>query len=211
MCLDAADDLLYLAADLNLGAEKLFGLLDCLAGNDLANLELKLCKIIILDLSLRLDVDDRLFFLCFLSFRLCCLLCRAHSLYLFHHFLEVHSCEQDLRCVGYMLAGRIQTKLVHLRKGTLLCMELGQDLPGGIRHEGLQQGRADSDGLYQIVENGCQTVFLSLVLCQCPRHGLVDIFVTAAEDVENLGDGICHTKLIHLALCLLYGCQSDIL
>ena len=49
MCLDAADDLLYLASDLNLGAEKLFRLLDCLAGNDLANLELKLCKIIILN------------------------------------------------------------------------------------------------------------------------------------------------------------------
>lgn len=138
MCLDSADDLFYLAADLNLGAEKLLGLLHSLAGNDLANLELELCKVIVLDFSLRLDVDDRLFFLCFLSFRLCCLLCRAHSLYLFHHFLEVHSCEQDLRCVGYMLAGRIQTELIHLGKGTLLCMELCQYLLRGIRHEGLQ-------------------------------------------------------------------------
>ena len=211
MCLDAADDLLYLAAYLNLGAEKLFRLLDCLAGNDLANLELKLCKIIILNLSLRLDVDNRFLFLYLLSSRLCSLLCCAHSLYLFHYFLKIHSCKQDLRRIGYMLAGRIQTKLIHLGKGTLLRMELGQDLLGCIRHKGLQQGGTDGDGLYQIVENGCQTLFLSLVLGQCPRHGLVDIFVAAAEDVEDLGDGICHTKLIHLALYLLYGCQNDIL
>ena len=93
----------------------------------------------------------------------------------------------------------------------LLRVELCQNLLGCIRHEGLQQGCADGDGLYQVVEYRCQTVFLSLVLSQCPRHGLVDIFVAATEDVENLGDGICHTKLVHLALCLLYRCQNDIL
>ena len=37
-----------------------------------------------------------------------------------------------------MLAGRIQTELIHLGKDTLLCMELCQDLLRGIRHEGLQ-------------------------------------------------------------------------
>ena len=138
MCLDSADDLFYLAADLNLGAEKLLGLLHSLAGNDLANLELELCKVIVLDFSLRLDVDDRLLFLCFLCGRCCSLLSSAHCFYFFHHFFDIHSCEQNLRSVGYMLAGRIQTELIHLGKGTLLCMELCQDLLRGIRHEGLQ-------------------------------------------------------------------------
>ena len=55
--LDAADDLLHLASDLNLGAEKLLGLLNCLAGDDLANLELQFCKIIVGNLCFRLDVD----------------------------------------------------------------------------------------------------------------------------------------------------------
>ena len=77
MFLNTGNNLFYLAANLNLGAEKLFRLLDCLAGNDLANLELKLCKIIILNLSLRLDVDNRFLFLYFLSSRLCSLLCCA--------------------------------------------------------------------------------------------------------------------------------------
>ena len=110
-----------------------------------------------------------------------------------------------------MLAGRIQTKLIHLTQSTLLRMELCQDFPGCIRHKGLQEGGTNGNGLYQIIQHRSQTFFLSLVLGQCPRHSLIDIFVAAAEDVEDLGDGICHTKLIHLALYLLYGCQNDIL
>ena len=121
---------------------------------------------------------------------------------IFHVFLTRSALGRQIYCVG---GNPEAAKNVGLR------VELCQNLLGCIRHEGLQQGCADGDGLYQIVENGCQTLFLSLVLGQCPRHGLVDIFVAAAEDVEDLSDGICHTKLIHLALYLLYGCQNDIL
>ena len=42
-----------------------------------------------------------------------------------------------------------------------------------------------ADTLYQIVENGCQTVFLRLILCQCPRHGLINIFVAAFEQCRR--------------------------
>ena len=45
--LDAADDLAHFASDLNLGAEKLLGLRNSLAGEDHANLELQFCKIIV--------------------------------------------------------------------------------------------------------------------------------------------------------------------
>ncbi len=73
------------------------------------------------------------FFLCFLSSRLCCLLCGTHSLYLFHNFLEVHSCEQNLRCVGYMLAGRIQAELIHLERARFCawsCARIFLDVSG---------------------------------------------------------------------------------
>ena len=49
---DSADNLTYLASDLNLGAEKLLGLRNSLAGEDHANLELQFCKIIVGDLCL---------------------------------------------------------------------------------------------------------------------------------------------------------------
>ena len=55
--LDAADDLAHFASDLNLGAEKLLGLRNCLAGEDHANLELQFCKIIVGNLCFRLDID----------------------------------------------------------------------------------------------------------------------------------------------------------
>ena len=53
-------------------------------------------------------------------------------------------------------------------------------------------------------KNGRKTVFLCLVLCQRPWHGLIDIFVASAENVEDLSDGISHTKLIHLIIDLLH-------
>ena len=55
--LDAADDLAHFASDLNLGAEKLLGLRNSLAGEDHANLELQFCKIIVGNLCFRLDID----------------------------------------------------------------------------------------------------------------------------------------------------------
>ena len=52
MSLDAAYDLADLSSDLYLGAEKFFGLRHCFALNDLTDLELQFCKIIVGDLSL---------------------------------------------------------------------------------------------------------------------------------------------------------------
>ena len=50
MSLDTAYDLAGLGSDLYLGAEKLFGLRYCFALNDLTDLELQFCKIIVGDL-----------------------------------------------------------------------------------------------------------------------------------------------------------------
>ena len=52
MSLDTAYDLAGLGSDLYLGAEKFFGLRHCFTFNDLTDLELQFCKIILGDLSL---------------------------------------------------------------------------------------------------------------------------------------------------------------
>ena len=122
MGLDTADDLFYLASDLHLGAQQLLGFLYCLTGNDLAYLELQLCKIIVSDLRFCLDVNDcllRFFFLLFLwSFRC------THCLNLFHNLIDIHTRKKDLRLVGYLAAIWIQTELIHCGQLSLLCLKL---------------------------------------------------------------------------------------
>ena len=68
----------------------------------------------------------------------------------------------------------------------------------------MQQTCTDCNGLRQIVENLCQAVMFCLILCQHPRLRLINIFVTAAEQCNYLGNGIGYTKLLHLLtnLCL---------
>ena len=84
--LDSRYDLANLASDLNLRAKKFLGFLHCLTGNNLTNLELKLCKIIKCDLRLRLNIYNLL--LCFLP---SALLSVDEARLLFHNFFDVHT------------------------------------------------------------------------------------------------------------------------
>ena len=116
--LDAADDLAHFASDLNLGAEKLLGLRNSLAGEDHANLELQFCKIIVGNLCFRLDIDALGFLVLFLL-RLC--LCSNRLLLLFldnfdflHHIVEFQAGKENLRLLSHLISGRITAKFIHL-------------------------------------------------------------------------------------------------
>ena len=116
--LDAADDLAHFASDLNLGAEKLLGLRNSLAGEDHANLELQFCKIIVGNLCFRLDIDALGFLVLFLL-RLC--LCSNCLLLLFldnfdflHHIVEFQAGKENLRLLSHLITGRITAKFIHL-------------------------------------------------------------------------------------------------
>ena len=63
MGFDSGYDLTNLTSDLYLRAKKLFGFFYCLTGNDLANLELQLLKILKCDLCFWLKINSGLLFL----------------------------------------------------------------------------------------------------------------------------------------------------
>ena len=116
--LDAADDLAHFASDLNLGAEKLLGLRNSLAGEDHANLELQFCKIIVGNLCFRLDIDTLGFLVHFLL-RLCLFSNCLHLLFLdnfdfLHHIVEFQAGKENLRLLSYLISGRITAKFIHL-------------------------------------------------------------------------------------------------
>ena len=83
-----------------LGAKKLLGFLHRLTGNNLTNLELKLCEIIKCDLRLRLNIYNLLLWLFFLR-----LFFRWMKLvYFFHNFFDVHTGKKDLRFICYLVS-----------------------------------------------------------------------------------------------------------
>ena len=96
-------------------------------------------------------------------------------------FIDVQSLEENFRFLYYMSVA-----------------ELSQDLLRSFRHEGFEKACACGNALDQIPEYGFQTVFLRFIFCQCPRHGFVNVFVAAFEEIEDLRHGICHTQFIHL-------------
>ena len=213
MRLDAGHNLPHLAADAYLGAEQLLGFLHCLAGNDLAHLELELREILKGDLGLCLDVDDSRSAVSILARRVSVsILFPASCSGSFRLFFRLHLCQnlvyieagkENLRLIRHLRTGLVQAEHVHDLKGALLRAQLGQDLRGGLRHEGLQQAGADADGLHQVVEHRRQAALLALILRQGPGHGLVNVFVAALEQIENLCNRVRHTQLVHLIGSLL--------
>ena len=210
MSLDTGHDLFYLASDLHLGAEKLFGFLDCLAGDDLTYLELHFLEVLEGDLLFFRDVDHRLFLFGFLGLAGCGFGCGLLGLYLFQNLFDVLTCEKDLRLVCHLVSGLIETESMHIGKLSLLGVQLSEDLLGSLRHEGAEKAAADRDALYQVVENCCQTILFLRILGQSPGHGLVDVFVAAFEENEDLTDSICHTKVIHLCVYFVHGGENNL-
>ena len=103
--------------------------------------------------------------------------------YFLHYFIDVQSCEKDFWFLCYF-------SITKLSKNLLRCFW----------HEGFQKFCSCFDALDQVVENGLQTIFLCLIFCKCPRHCLVDVFVAAFEQYEDLCDCICNTQFIHLRI-----------
>ena len=107
--------------------------------------------------------------------------------YSFHDFFQVESLEQDFQFFYHMSA-------------TKLC----QDLFSCFRHERFKQFCTFGNALDQIPQNCFQTILLVFFFCQCPRHGLIDIFVAAFEQIEDFCDCICHTQLFHFCFYCLW-------
>ena len=122
MSLDAADDLTGSGSDLYLRAEQFLGLGNSLALDNLAYLELQLCKIIIGNFCLRLQIDPVLsFFILIGSFVLFGCLCGLKCLRLFKHLFYIHTGKEDLRLVRHLMAGWIQAKGIKLIQAAFLC------------------------------------------------------------------------------------------
>ena len=223
MGLDSGYNLLHLAADAHLGAQKLLGLLYRLAGNDLSYLELKLLEVFKSNLCFRFNINNSLSVVCSIASgsgsAFCisrsprctsCCLGRFFLLYLCQNLIHIQTGKQDLRLICYLCAGLIQPKHIHDFQRTLLCAQLSQNFLSSLRHERLQQAGSDADALYQVIKHGCQPVFLALILCQSPGHGLIDIFIAPFEQCENLCNRVCHAQLVHLLRSLLSSCHGSL-
>ena len=90
-----------------------------------------------------------------------------------------------------------------------LCAQHVHGLLRCLRHKGSQQGYTHGDALHQVVKHCGKALFLCLIAAQDPGLGLIDIFVEAFENSEDLGQGIRCTELIHLLLHLAVGCSDN--
>ena len=66
------------------------------------------------------------------------------------------------------------------------CADLLPDLRHGLRHECANRNGDDADGLQQVVQDGCKTGAVCLVLRQNPRCSLVDVLVGTGNYLEDL-------------------------
>ena len=124
-----------------------------------------------------------------------------HGVQLRQRLLGVHAGEQVL-ALGHLHLGGQSAPGVGLLPGVILggSADLHKDLVAALRHHGGQQGGADADGLQQVIEDGGQTGALALVLAQHPGRGLVDILVSAVDDLEHLVQTVLELQLLHLGL-----------
>ena len=201
---DSGNDLFYFFPDFYLGAEKLFGLRNRFAFDDFANRELHLFEIFKGDLRLFRQLHHVLFFF-FLSLLRQRLTRLKHRCCLFQNFLYIQSCEQDFRLLCNFAAGYIATESRAFFEAAQGSIELGCDLFRSARHIRLQQGRTDYNALCQVIQYGSKTICFCRVFCQHPRLCLVDIFVAALEQRENIGDRICDSPAFHLCRNLIVG------
>ena len=125
----------------------------------------------------------------------------------FHKFFFINSRKQNLRLFNYFGIVWIFSCFQSL-KFALCRIDLSKDLLAGFRHKGIQKSRSDTDTIHQIVQDGSQTRFLFFLFGKCPRHRLVDIFITAFKQGKDFRNGICHTKFVHF-FCHFARCRID--
>ena len=93
------------------------------------------------------------------------------------------------------------------------CADLLPDLRHGLRHECAQRNGDDADGLQQVVQDGCQTGAVCLVLRQNPRCSLVDVLVGTGNYLEDLRQHTVQLGLIQQSLQLFFqsgGCGNQL-
>ncbi len=215
---DAGEDLDDLVrADFHFRAEKLFGLLYFLAGKDLTHAELAFGEIIVgadglvLDRSFLMIVAAGAGLFCGLRR---CRLCICRSFFFSFRFqggelpgfdlvdlrldvLELHAGEEDLRILRDLRAGDIVPALAEVFPGDGRGVDLAEDLLRGLGHEGGEQGRAGENSVHEVVEDGRKAGRSGRILRELPGLGLVDIFVAALEEPEDLGDRVRDAKLVY--------------
>ncbi len=126
-----------------------------------------------------------------------CLLSCRYLFLLLLHFLHIQPGKKDLRPVGDSVPLRIEsecTQSIEIPQG---CIHLVGNLLRRFRHKGLQKGSADDYAFHQVIEHRGQPVRLVRILCQQPGLCLVDIFIAAPEQAEDLRQCVRCPKLLH--------------
>ena len=111
--------------------------------------------------------------------------------------------------------GRVEREDAELVRVLIFCKvhgaDLLKDLGHGGRHEGREQGGCDADALEQVIEDGRKARLLRFILAEYPRGGLVDIFVRAGNELEDLFKREVQAGVLHMVvdLCLQRGRGRD--
>ena len=128
---------------------------------------------------------------------------------LIQNFLLVETCEENLRLRRHPAAVRIQAKLLHRIKRTRRRAKLLLNPVRRRRQERCEQGRRHADPFRQVIENRRKTVLFCRILRKIPGLRLINIFVEALVDGEDLCQGIRHAELLHILLHLRIGTGAD--
>ena len=110
-----------------------------------------------------------------------------------HNLFKVHSLEQDLRFLCYMSVTKLLENLLACR-----------------RHKGFKESCTFGNALDQVPKYCRKAVFLGLIFSEYPRSCLINIFIAAFEQIEDLCNRIGNTEVCHLSIncfrSILYNC-----
>ena len=124
-------------------------------------------------------------------------------------FLPVEARKQGLVFFRNMISARVRPEAAALFQRLQGRVEVGGDLSRRLGQEGSEQARARQNALGEVVKDGRKAVLLRLVLAERPGHRLVDILVGAAEDEEELVEGVGDAEVLHARLHLLSCARDD--
>ena len=131
------------------------------------------------------------------------------GLHLGRDLLPIEARKEGLVFFGDLIAARVRPERIALFQRLQGRVEVRGDLSRRLGQEGRKQARARQDALGEVVEDGRKAVLLRLVLAERPGHRLVDVLVGAAEDEEELVEGVGDAEVLHARLHLFSRACDD--
>ena len=184
---DTGEDLAGSAAAVVEGElKKLIGLLDGLAGEDLAHAHVALGKVV-----------DRHIGQHGGSLRL--ILLALGLLKLFESLGHVDAREERLALADLRACREhaVDRGAVPAAAG-LVRADLRKSLIAALGHEGAEEDQRDAQRLKQVIHDRGKASLLALVLCEHPGGGLIDVLVRALDEPEDLLKREVELELVHL-------------